>query len=276
MTGMMTGLLVGLIGCCAFVSCKERSPSSKLTDSELGTSRFVSGYQEPPIAFDKGAGAYDSVPATIAATAKRDAARVFCKTAAPALYGKESAFIFDHYLGNTGKDINIQIDSAVEDSTAIKLLYYNELRAALDYSVSQSEGQTQFSSRTPLGSKVTRDDSLNWYLALGGFQVWSQSTLDISQGSSGATYSLKFDFYLRDRYNWDSGHTFNLGKLSVTSDELGAFHRMGIAKEFTTFGVVRKVYTWRHSEDRALVPFAWPAIRLTEKDLKIRAAQNIN
>lgn len=255
------------------VSCKSRSPDSTVASSTAMPPRFVSGYVAPPIQFDAGAGPYNSVVTTPAAIVKRDAARVFCSTVAPSLYGREAAYIFNHYLGNTGKDISVAIEPAITDSTVMKVIYNKELRAALEYSNQLPAGDYKFSSRSPIGSKVTRNDSLNWYLALGGFQVWSQSVLKVTHQGQ---YSLAFDFFLQDRYNWDSGHTFNLGSISVTSDELGLFHRMGISKEFTTSGVARKVYTWKSGDDVALLPsLTWPALKLNEKDLKIRQEQKI-
>lgn len=85
-----------------------------------------------------------------------------------------------------------------------------------------------------------------WYYAVGGFSVWGKGKAKVWK--NGQCFSMRFQFKFADRYNWDNGKDVKIKNKTITDEEMGEFHRQGIAKEFNMHGEVTESLSWKKSE----------------------------
>lgn len=143
----------------------------------------------------------------------------------------------DHYLGNDGSDLAIPpedlLDGLPQLRDAVKSLVQNQATAAYKLiSAASGGGEKAFSS--PWKSfYATKDQSLDWYFALGGF---SYSVTGVVVKSSAGAGTLKYQVHIFDRYNWDAGKSVDIGPFHFEDTELGNLHLKGLAREYTVRG----------------------------------------
>ncbi len=139
-----------------------------------------------------------------------------------------------HYLGNTGNDLKVTPESMMSGlpqfRTAVKALAQNEAVAAYK-KIAGASGEKAFSSSWKL-FYATKDQSWDWYYAIGGF---SYSVTGVVTKKSGGG-SLKYRVHIFDRYNWDAGKSVDIGPFHFEDRELGNLHLKGLAREYTVRG----------------------------------------
>lgn len=139
-----------------------------------------------------------------------------------------------HYLGNSGDDLNVTPESMMSGlpklRTAVKALAQNEGAAAYKR-ITGASGEKAFSSSWN-NFYATKDQSWDWYFAIGGF---SYSVTGVATKKSGGG-SLKYRVHIFDRYNWDAGKSVDIGPFHFEDRELGNLHLKGLAREYTVRG----------------------------------------
>ncbi len=140
-----------------------------------------------------------------------------------------------HYLGNSGNVLNVAPEKMMsglsEFRDAVKALAQNQAVAAYR-GISGASGEKSFRSSWE-GFYATKDQSWDWYFAIGGF---SYSVTGVVTKASGGGGSLKYRVHIFDRYNWDAGKSVDIGPFHFEDRELGRLHLKGLAKEYTVRG----------------------------------------
>jgi len=171
-----------------------------------------------------------------------------------------------HYLGNTGKALEVRVGKMVNQSQKAKRHFYKELNDAMAFVEENVEcGKTEPIVGTWTGGGT--DDSRNWFYAVGGYSACGSGTVTNlgNRGTGKCKYKLEFTFHFDDRYNWDTGKGVNILGIRISDESLGRLHRVGIAKEFDMTGSTSKTVTWekgqRFDEEGSLRPPSrrrWP------------------
>ncbi|NHA67519.1 ICP22 family protein [Phycicoccus flavus] len=205
----------------------------------------VPGGQQPPpwTPPDQGAGPYAGEDPSIRDRATLAAA----EAAANALSGTwpDAARNLLHFLGNSGETYEQDVDSMLESSSALtEAVDAQQLNlAALAVEQARAAGATgpmTFPVNTPWnGVYITKDDSANWFYALGGISYNQTGSVTVTPPASPGepwTYTTTTQVNIRDRYNWDGGKSTRIGPLTITDEQLARLHRVGLAQEFTAVG----------------------------------------
>ena len=139
-----------------------------------------------------------------------------------------------HYLGNSGRDLNVTPGPMMKDlpkfRDAARALAQNQATNAYN-TISQANGSSTFSSKWST-YYATKDQSWDWYYAIGGFSY--SVTGIVTKASSGG--SLRYQIHIFDRYNWDAGKSVDIGPFHFEDRELGELHLKGLAREYVVRG----------------------------------------
>jgi hypothetical protein len=237
-------IVIGLV-----TSCGPQSLSS-VSSVNFYDDHFVKGSTQPEIILDQGSGVYGSEPWTTAKALERNALWAAASWFAPGAFGVNAAAHLTHYLDNTGAARSVDLKEIINTSPTVKSIFTKELRSALKVAHLSTEESLQFTTARTFFGAVPREESLNWYLAVGGFQAWSSNTLIVITDAEGRLRSRVISrLYLADRYNWDKGAVFNVGGMTITGESMGEYHRMGLAKEYDIRGYFMKEISWTSPEE---------------------------
>lgn len=200
---------------------------------------------EPPPwePFDEGAGDHDS---EFAGPVDRSA-EVAAETAANAMAGAwpDASRNLLHFLANSGDTLEQDVDAMLADvprmQEEVDVLRGNLTDAALaDAQARGADGPLTYPLNTEwAGFYIGKEDSSNWFYALGGIQynVSGQVTVFPPTEPGGEwTYETTTTVSIRDQYNWDGGKATQIGPFTITDERLAALHRAGLAQEFTATG----------------------------------------
>lgn len=125
------------------------------------------------------------------------------------------------------------MDGLPQFRDSVKALAQNQAAAAYKL-IPASGGEKAFTS--PWKSfYATKDQSLDWYFALGGFSFSVTGVVMKSATAAGAG-SLKYQVHIFDRYNWDAGKSVDIGPFHFEDTELGNLHLKGLAREYHVKG----------------------------------------
>lgn len=56
---------------------------------------------------------------------------------------------------------------------------------------------------------------------------------------------MSFDLKIYDKYNWNSGQSFDSFGKDISDDFMGKFHKQGVAREYEVFGNLPLKFTWK-------------------------------
>lgn len=213
--------------------------------------------------FDIGAGAY----AIEKPTAKdRDTWNKWWKYAgyADSIGQNNAARHLYHFLNNTGKDLQVSPDNMMYDNQYAPwhLLGFSGVREVARDLVSEEAKSAYKQAATGTGSAVSfrsgwkdyssngGSETLDWFLALGGFSYGAAGVVTAKVQPNGQyDATLEYVVYVVDRYNWDTGKRMG----PFMDEELQRLHHVGIAREYNVRGKSR-VRTVNHYSPNVEVP----------------------
>jgi hypothetical protein len=169
--------------------------------------------------------------------------------------GDDAVAHMDHYLDNGGADFRTDLEGMIHEVPSATKLYEAELEAALAFVQSLGPGTYDITSRRPSRGYNTKEDSKNWFFAVGGYSAWGKGRATVRDAGEGRRdFALEFEFEMYDRYNWDSGKQVTLPYVNivVTDHFMGEFHRAGLAREYDVRAAIRRSIRW----DSTRVPSA--------------------
>lgn len=206
---------------------------------------FAPGDVDPPVTRDEGAGEWGTDPTTVEMTVKRGLIYDILPTAAIVI-GDDAVAHMLHYLVGTGSDYTIDFEDMIDDVPLTKQYYENEIELAKAYVETLPAGVHKFTSTKIMPNLyATKDQSYNWYFAIGGYSAWGKGVATVTDKPNGTrAYRMEFEYKFFDRYNWDGGKKVNIFGIEVTDEFMARFHREGLAREFDCYGSVSKSVTW--------------------------------
>ncbi|EOH6202353.1 hypothetical protein ACMAUW_004832 [Citrobacter farmeri] len=195
------------------------------------------GIDDPIVFTDTGAGQWCKTPQSWDTLAYKRAIQM--AIALPVipnlLFGKHSIEHFTHYLNMSGYDYELKdMPELIETSKVLGDAYAKELKEAKVFCEGLAPGQYHITSSKVEGGYFKGEGDL--YFSIGGFQYWGKGYITIAEADNKFNYSLDFEFYIFDRYNWDAGKNI-LGFLD--DDFFGEFHRGCFAREFNIYGIYK-------------------------------------
>jgi hypothetical protein len=162
-----------------------------------------------------------------------------------------------HYLGNTGATLIINPDNMMRD--------VEPLRMAFDVQVAHAQA-TVNERIAAMGDNVTAANyvltgerhsdvycsqsiSADWFYAVGGFTYWYTAEVAVTPVADGPPrITMIFTLHVHDRYNWDQGKQVQIAGITVTDEQLGRLHRVGLAQEYDVEGTATpRDITWTYA-----------------------------
>ena len=150
-----------------------------------------------------------------------------------------------HYLGNTGSPLTVNVDQMLRDVPSFQEAANHleqEARAEANKKIAAmgaTPSNTNFSLEGTKSSDVycSKAESQDWFYAVGGFTHWYTAEVAIIVAEDGKiNVQMIFKIFIHDVYNWDHGKSVTIGPLTVTDDQMGRLHRVGLAREFDVNG----------------------------------------
>ncbi len=200
---------------------------------------FLIGTTDPAIKHDRGAGRWKSE--------KPEARMIALKLVimnymvhATVLVGDDAARHMRHYLMNSGKEYEFDVQGMVDEVEEAKDLFDKEVDQAKVFAETLPPGTYNIVASRLKGGYNRKIDSKNWFFAIGGYSIWGKANVIIEKDSSGnKAYKMDFILNCADRYNWDKGKSVKFFDIEITDEFMGSFHRQGLAKEFNLRGQMK-------------------------------------
>ncbi|QCR53781.1 hypothetical protein C1N80_09465 [Brachybacterium sp. SGAir0954] len=194
---------------------------------------------------DEGAGDWGSEDPTRGDHANHEAATLMASLMA-ALWPDASENLL-HFLGNSGADKEMDLDSYLGDEPAVRGQIEEQERgigqAALDRArQSGADGPVTFPVQTGWPG-VTASDK-NWFYATGSGNYSMNGQVTVyppDETHPDWRYEMDTTLNYRDQYNWDGSKSTSIDlpgpfDPTITDEQLAELHRSGLAKEFTLHG----------------------------------------
>jgi len=213
-----------------------------LKDYKLGTA-------DPTVTPDAGAGPWGSQQPTLRRIALRQMAINFIIKYVQPFLPNAAAHLL-HYFGNSGLSMTIDLASMIQDVPSARKLYAKEFSEAVAFVESLQEGDHHITSGAASEGYNTEDESMDWFLAVGGYDAWGKGPAKVYCRDGKRCYELTFVYKMVDRYNWDIGKTAPVGGVLVPDVFMGEWHLQGLAKEFGVSGSVTKTAHWCDGDPR--------------------------
>ena len=163
-----------------------------------------------------------------------------------------AANFMSHYLGNTGKNYNIDVASMLSsDSGALSCR-----NTAINNALRAAEALAQKGKSINVG-QLTEGHPMQWQLATQDWQYSLGSYFDdvditnltVTEVNGVKTYTADITYIVTDFYNWDT-NDYNKFKDIVSPHQLHELHKAGKAKEFLSYGEIKySSITWTEGQD---------------------------
>lgn len=223
----------------------------------LRTAHYQLGSADPPLKADAGAGIWNSVPKTASYRALKMSI-VEILPEASVVIGPDAARHMYHYMGNTGAPLQIDLEGMVKDVPSARQALEAEGAQAQEFVEMLPVGKHLITSRMAEPGYNTKNESWNWYFAIGGYSSWGKGEATVTAGAKGKEFVLDFEYKFFDRYNWDKGKSVKIFRIKVTDEFMAEFHREGLAQEFDCFGSIKRRFAWKQGEDIPAAQFDRP------------------
>lgn len=209
------------------------------------------GTGDPTITPDVGAGVFDSESTQVSMRALKQAILEILPprgTSAQTFVGFDAALHMKHYLDASGRTFSINLEGMVDSGPTARGRFKNEVRQAQKFVETLDVGTHSIMSKTAESAYNFKNESKNWYFAVGGYSTWGKGTAIVRNGAAGREYELQFDYKFFDRYNWDTGKSVTLAGITITDKFMGDFHRQGLAREFDMAGLIKRTFRWKQGD----------------------------
>lgn len=149
-----------------------------------------------------------------------------------------------HYLGNGGGTLAVDPAAMRRDMPAIARAMDASFDAQIR-DIAQAKVVEEFRGKpmefqitTPWnGGYATKGQSQDWFYAIGGFSYAHTANVRVTANKDGGAHVvITSSVHVFDRYNWDGGKAVTIGPVTVTDEQLGELHKVGLAQEFEVRG----------------------------------------
>lgn len=165
-------------------------------------------------------------------------------TGGAALGYSNAADFMNHFLSNTGKQYNLDLNKFFTDSTALsnRNAHINAiLRAGEALAI-----ENNYVTVNATAERINHNLGGDWYYSLGSyFDDVDLENLTVTEIDGEMVYSATVKYSVIDFYNWNEGSTNGFLNGSGPSQyQLYQLHRAGKAREFLTYGEISYEITW--------------------------------
>lgn len=212
---------------------------------------YTKGTADPVIKPDIGAGIFGSETREVAMWMAKQAILELLPprgSAASLFIGVDAARHMKHYLDATGRTLNIDLENMVDSGPTATGRFKNEVRQAQKFVEKLAVGTHSITSKTAESAYNYKNESKNWFYAVGGYSTWGKGKAVVRDSGTGREYELQFEYKFFDRYNWDTGKSVTIAGITITDKFMGDFHRQGLAQEFDMTGSIKRNFRWKHGE----------------------------
>lgn len=156
-----------------------------------------------------------------------------------------------HFLANSGQDKEMDLDSYLQDETAVRQQIEARERAIGEEALRRanangSTGPVTFPVQT--GWPGVTASSRNWFYATGSgnYSMHGQVTVYPPDAEHpNGRYEMNTTLEYRDQYNWDGSKSTTIDlpgpfDPTITDQQLAELHRAGLAKEYTLHGAAAR------------------------------------
>lgn len=148
------------------------------------------------------------------------------------------------YLENTGNDQTIIYARLISDVPSAQKVRDSEINEAMVFAETINKKKFNISSYAASLGYARKDESWNWYYAVGGYSTWGKAKVT----KDGDCYKMKMKLKFEDKYNWDAGKAVTIFGVTVPDVSLGELHRAGIAWEYILIGDAEYTIKWSKGE----------------------------
>jgi Putative peptidoglycan binding domain len=210
------------------------------------SAEYTLGTADPPLRSDPGAGPWNSRPKEMVTRAQMASIIAILPVAHVAI-GDDAVKHLWHYLGNSGRPLEIDAAGMVREVPSAGDLYRQEVSQAKSFVEKLGVGRHQITSRKMNHGYNLQRESRNWFFAVGGYSAWGKGTVEIVAAPIDQI-TLDFEYHVYDRYNWDKNKSVKINGITVTDHFMGEFHRQGLAQEYDEVGSFRRKFQWRRGQ----------------------------
>ncbi len=211
------------------------------------TNEYQVGSKDPVLRADKGSGVWNSSPVTNTARAQW-ALIMGILPGAAAVIGDDAAINMAHYMGNSGKDLTIDLEDMVADVSSAQKRYLAEVKQAKKFVEMLPDGKFGITSKRTNGGYNYKSENWNWFFAVGGYSTWGKGVAEVKTLGKKTMITLEFEYKFYDRYNWDNGKKVTILGVEITDHFMGEFHRQGLAQEFNMYGSFKRKLSWEKGQ----------------------------
>lgn len=216
------------------------------------------GVDEPKIRYDRGSGHWGSKKLTLKKKLLKKQIKHVLNSVGWGAYvkiffGENARNHMRHYFENKGKPYRIEtVEKMVKESASARSRYEQELSLAkrfierlpdgIHHITSQRASQGYHGRR---GGRGGDGGNRNWHFAVGAYSAWGMGTVEVEPAGGGKRrYTLHYEYKFRDLYNWNKGDHVKIGPVTIRDEDMGEFHRQGLAREFYMYGSWPHVVRW--------------------------------
>ena len=203
------------------------------------------GTDDPKLWRDTGAGVWNSVPMSPVMHAQKLLMSTQIGAVALAI-GRHAAANLNHYLGNTGESVTIDLANMVKSSESGQAVFDNELNEAKQFAEALGPGDWNITSSQTSPGDNALDQTKDWFYAVGGYQAWGKASVTVPPISARPrNFCMDFEYCFFQQYNWNKGIGVNIGPIRVTDKFMSDFHLQGLAREYEMRGSYHVIVQWQ-------------------------------
>ncbi|QVI30476.1 DUF4226 domain-containing protein [Mycolicibacterium neoaurum] len=155
-----------------------------------------------------------------------------------------AAELLDHYLDNTGKPYNLDVNSMMNDIPQMQARGDAMVNDEVNRIVAEAAATGQYGQPVPFrtpwqGYYMDPDANPDWYRAVGGVDMSAGGVVTVyppdTPGGEPRVH-VESQVNVADRYNWDAGKETKIGPITITDDQMAGLQTAGLAREFDIRG----------------------------------------
>ena len=214
-------------------------------------SHYQIGTTDPQIRHDAGAGLFNTKPTEYSYRALKLSIQAILPPisgVALAATGPNATRHMKHYFGASGSRLTIDLEGMIASGPTARGRFRNEVAQAQAFVEKLPTGTHRITSKNAEGAYNYKNESRDWFFAIGGYSSWGKGLATVTSGPDGNEYELEFEYKFADKYNWDGGKSVTLAGITITDEFMAEFHRQGLAQEFICVGSLKRTFSWKAGE----------------------------
>ncbi|WP_102144198.1 WXG100 family type VII secretion target [Mycobacterium hubeiense] len=170
-----------------------------------------------------------------------------------------------HYLDNSGADLNVDVDDVLHDLPGAQRQTDALVNAEVARIVEEAAATGNYGQPIPFQTgwhdyTVDQATHPDWFYAMGSFEQSVSGVVTVHPPTTPGgkpTVTVEYKTHIFDRYNWDNGKSVEIGGVTITDQQMGELHTAGLAQEYNVRGS-STTYTYTGVAPTATAPVALP------------------